>query len=469
MNHKRWLALLGVAFLLLYPIGGAMADSGGPPGPNSPNSDSLPGASFTYQGQLQNGGGLVNNTCNFQFSLWDAAGSGSPPTGGTRLGGSQTVTGVAVLAGRFTVLLNPAGEFWASAFNGSARFLEIAVQCPPDGGYTTLAQALPGLYTQQNITSTNVIGGYSGNVISPNVYAAVIAGGGYLGNINKVTAILGTVSGGESNSAGSEATVSGGADNIASGNAATVAGGTDNRAAGPFSFAAGFSAHADHGGAFVWNCFECVATHSSANNQFVANALGGFWFGHGGSGGPGAAIDSSILISTSTGAYLTTAGMWNDKSDQNSKTNFAQVDGRQVLDTLMAMPVQTWNYKVEDASIRHMGPTAQDFYSAFKVGNDNTHLAALDTNGVALAAIQGLYSVVKDQNAQIDALQARVAALEHQSPALAPTASAAVASSQLPLNLGWLLFGALLLLNAGGLVGFFLARATRTRNTVGAP
>jgi hypothetical protein len=34
-------------------------------------------ASFTYQGHLQNGGAPVNDVCDFQFSLWDAAGSGT--------------------------------------------------------------------------------------------------------------------------------------------------------------------------------------------------------------------------------------------------------------------------------------------------------------------------------------------------------------------------------------------------------
>jgi len=34
---------------------------------------------------------------------------------------------------------------------------------------------------------------------------------------------------------------------------------------------------------------------------------------------------------------------------------------------------------------------AQDFYATFGLGVDNTHLAALDTGGSVLAAIQGLY------------------------------------------------------------------------------
>jgi len=62
------------------------------------------------------------------------------------------------------------------------------------------------------------------------------------------------------------------------------------------------------------------------------------------------------------------------------KTNFAQVDGQEVLARLTKVPIQTWNYRAEDPSVRHMGPTVQDFYAAFGPGADDRHLAALDTS-----------------------------------------------------------------------------------------
>jgi hypothetical protein len=40
-------------------------------------------------------------------------------------------------------------------------------------------------------------------------------------------------------------------------------------------------------------------------------------------------------------------------------------------------------------SRRHIGPMAQDFYSAF--GLDDKRITTIDEGGVALAAIQGLY------------------------------------------------------------------------------
>ena len=72
-----------------------------------------------------------------------------------------------------------------------------------------------------------------------------------------------------------------------------------------------------------------------------------------------------------------------------------------------------------------MGPMAQDFYQAFGLGMDDQHIAPLDTNGVALASIQGLYEIVQEKDAQISALQtqnadleARLSALEHKIGAL---------------------------------------------------
>jgi hypothetical protein len=104
---------------------------------------------------------------------------------------------------------------------------------------------------------------------------------------------------------------------------------------------------------------------------------------------------SGQTISTWTGARLTDGGVWTDNSDRNAKENFTPVDRNEVLAKVAAMPVQMWNYKTEGASVRHLGPVAQDFHAAFGLGNDDTHLATLDSAGVALVAIQGLNEKVE--------------------------------------------------------------------------
>src|SRR5438105_690874 len=72
-----------------------------------------------------------------------------------------------------------------------------------------------------------------------------------------------------------------------------------------------------------------------------------------------------------------------------------------------ALPVSTWNYQAQGDGVRHMGPTAQDFKAAFGLGEDEQTISVVDEQGVALAAIQGLY-------AENQALAARVAMLEQQ-------------------------------------------------------
>jgi hypothetical protein len=98
-------------------------------------ADSL-SSTFTYQGQLRQGGNPVNQTCDFQFTLWDAAGGGLPPAGGNQIGSLQPAAGVFVSEGLFTVVLG----FGVEAFKGDERWLQVTVRCPDGSGpYTTLA------------------------------------------------------------------------------------------------------------------------------------------------------------------------------------------------------------------------------------------------------------------------------------------------------------------------------------------
>jgi hypothetical protein len=52
-----------------------------------------------------------------------------------------------------------------------------------------------------------------------------------------------------------------------------------------------------------------------------------------------------------------------------------------------------------------MGPVAQDFSSAFGLGESDRHINTIDLDGVALAAIQGLYQIVKEKEEEIKELR----------------------------------------------------------------
>jgi len=99
-------------------------------------------------------------------------------------------------------------------------------------------------------------------------------------------------------------------------------------------------------------------------------------------------------------------------SDRDAKTGVAAVDGREVLERLAEVPVSSWSYKTEDAATRHIGPMAQDFKKAFDVGSDERFIHSVDANGVALASIQGLYALVREQKKQIAGLEKRIRDLE---------------------------------------------------------
>ena len=81
-------------------------------------------------------------------------------------------------------------------------------------------------------------------------------------------------------------------------------------------------------------------------------------------------------------------------SDRNAKQDFAAVDGRDGLEKIAGMPIQSRSY-TNRPSVKHLGPMAQDFHAAFGLGPDDKHIATVDADGVALAAIQGLNEKVE--------------------------------------------------------------------------
>jgi hypothetical protein len=83
------------------------------------------------------------------------------------------------------------------------------------------------------------------------------------------------------------------------------------------------------------------------------------------------------------------------------------IDGAEILAKVAAMEIMSWNYTFEDPSIRHLGPMAQDFKTAFELGSTDKAIYTLDADGIALASIQALHA----ENA---ALKKRLARLERR-------------------------------------------------------
>jgi hypothetical protein len=98
-------------------------------------------------------------------------------------------------------------------------------------------------------------------------------------------------------------------------------------------------------------------------------------------------------------------------SDRNAKADFASVDAQEVLAKVAALPLHSWSY-TNRPGVKHVGPMAQDFRAAFGLGEDDRHIATVDADGVALAAIQGLNQKVEEQRAENTELKQRLDKLE---------------------------------------------------------
>ena len=92
-------------------------------------------------------------------------------------------------------------------------------------------------------------------------------------------------------------------------------------------------------------------------------------------------------------------------SSRSLKDGFQAVDGRDVLARLAAMPVSEWRYKSDPASSRHIGPVAEDFHTAFGLGAEGIGLNVGDVAGVTIAAVQGLWMEMKEQEKTLEDLQ----------------------------------------------------------------
>ena len=396
-------------------------------------------------------------TNNFLTGGWSTIGGGAYNTGNgdyaTIAGGYQNAaTGnqSTVAGGR----MNMASGGLTTVSGGFSNTVSSSAGTVGGGQYNSITNG-----------SYSTIGGGDSNEAS-NAYATI--GGGYNSTASGHAAAIGggwtntasgdsaTVTGGSSNIASNvAATVGGGMSNTASGNSATVPGGSSNTALGLYSFAAGRRAKANHSGSFVWADGLNFDFYSTASNQFNARATGGARFATNIDGWGNAIAGVNLAAG---------GGSWTSLSDRDAKEGFTPVDAPEILARLANIPIQTWSYKSQDPAIRHIGPVAQDFYAAFGVGEDERGISTVDADGVALAAIQGLYQVTQEkdtviaqlqaqnvtQQQTIDDLQKRMSALESQ----AAGGSAPSIAGNL-LSGGW---GALGLVLFGGLAVWKVSR-----------
>jgi hypothetical protein len=106
------------------------------------------------------------------------------------------------------------------------------------------------------------------------------------------------------------------------------------------------------------------------------------------------------------------------ESDRNAKHAVVSVDAEAILQSIAALDISEWSYKDDASNARHIGPMAQDFRAAFGTGENDRCIPTVDSNGVALAAIQALYQRVQRIDEETSKLRTENATLRRELEAL---------------------------------------------------
>jgi len=410
---------------------------------NDPALYCSPSPTFTYQGRLTDGSKVANGTYDLQFTLYDQLIEGSQH-------GSLTKSGVTVTGGIFTTQL----DFGNTAIPG--LYLEIGAKRSGDTTFTTLTPRQP-IYAAPFATrsvladsvvsisgqspdkvalaTTMVLSGNlpsgSGNYVQNTTTRQAgsnfnISGNGTIGGNLTVTGTLNAalpagsanyIQNTTSQQAGSNFNVSGNgtvggtlSGNVVSATTSIGIGTTapnfklhivdsnfpTMRIDGSHPSGTWLQLNNTATGGHTWSILSSASGNSEgAGNLVIADSTGG----------GKVVMDVPLQVLSCTGCTTVT-------SDRYAKSNITPVNSRSVLEKLVGIPIQTWNYKDDKAGVRHIGPMAQDFFAAFGLGSDDKHINLLDEGGVALAAIQELYRANQAKDKQIDDLTKRVAELE---------------------------------------------------------
>ncbi len=369
------------------------------------------GVESTVGGGRQNAASELRSTIGGGF---DNTASGDYATVSGGLSNTASFVGAAIGGG----IRNTAGLGGATIAGGNDNAASGTGSTVGGGAFNTSSgttSTVAGGFDNEASSLRSTVGGGQGNSATSD--HATVAGG----ENNAAGSVNSFIGGGEDNStAGNWAFVGAGRGNQSNGSRSAILGGENNRITGGFGAIlggrecevlaeAGFALGRQvkianvHPGAILFADNTQEDFNSTAFNEFAVRAGGGVRMV--------TAVDNDGT--PTAGVRLAGGGSaWLTISDRNAKENFERVDVKDVLERLAAIPVETWNYKTQDASVRHMGPMAQDFSAAFGLGPDKKRISTLDADGVALAAIQGLHAIVKERNAEIAALTARLERIE---------------------------------------------------------
>ncbi len=366
---------------------------------------------FTYQGVVESNGQLADGLYDFEFRLFDAASDGA------QIGSTVSQEDVAVEKGLLTTTL----DFGGVAFTGQGRWLAIALRPGNSTGvYTTLAPRQPLLATPYALYALTPAGppgpkgdkGDPGPIgpIGPTGPTGPVGPAGPPGDTHWQTVAddpdsiffnngnvgIGTATPGSTLDVRGSAFVQ---DTIA-----MTAADLPMIVRGWDPFLSGSKTGLGRWGLFMEPSYLVIGIPAIRDRFFQVAR-----FVSDGSRLPLMTVDQT--------GNVTIAGTLTQGSDRDQKQAISAIEPREVLAKVAGLPLSQWSYK-DDPATRHIGPMAQDFHAAFGVGADDKHIATIDADGVALAAIQALHGLVKEKEQKISALEEQNRALDRRLEAL---------------------------------------------------
>lgn len=162
--------------------------------------------------------------------------------------------------------------------------------------------------------------------------------------------------------------------------------------------------------AFVWADsgpnWGATSVIAQADREFRARATGGFRLRTSDAANNAVGVDGNVGCDLDNGSSV-----WTCASSRSLKENFTSVNGEDILGRLRKMPMTTWSFINESGAPLHLGPVAEDFYEAFKLGKSDKSIGVQDLAGVSLAATKALEERTAKLQAENDALRLQISDL----------------------------------------------------------
>jgi len=230
------------------------------------------------------------------------------------------------------------------------------------------------------------------NTIASNTYSTA------MGHYSKASGSFSTAMGSHTLASGFFSTAMG-SSTIASGEYSTALGYRSN-AKGEFSVAAGYDAKANHDGSVVISANLMTiypdSVRSGGDEQMVLRADGGLYLTNIAEEAP---YNTSRLINTVTGGYLSSGGTWTDASSRDYKENISNLSLEQAINAVQQLQPVTYNYKT-DKEENCVGFIAEDVPGLVAV-KDRKGLSPMDIVAV-------LTKVVQNQQSKIELLEQKI-------------------------------------------------------------